>query len=84
MSLAYAELLKNRAEYILDVDPAGDPAERRYRQPQLLGRHLPFGKWQVAQSFGAGLQVPAMPRTGQRRAFATAASVSYPRGDCVQ
>ena len=40
MSLADAEIAKDHVENILDIDPAGEPAERPRGQPQLFGEDV--------------------------------------------
>ena len=72
-SFADAEIAEDHVENVLDVDPAGQPAERPGGQPQFLGHQLlapdgPSAQRAFERADGL-LQRPALPLAGDERRF---------------
>ena len=72
-SFTNAEIAENNVEDVLDIDPAGQPAERRRRRPQFLGDQLfapgaALGQRPVQRRNGV-LQRPAVTGAGHEGGF---------------
>ena len=78
-SFSYTEIGENPVENVLDIDAAGQSAERGRRLAQILGAQFQRGEVAVEEAVergGAALQLAAVAGAGDGRAFADVGGVA--------